>query len=75
MFSSIGAAAAQVVPHVHFHIIPRPALTPELRNKSFTMFGRGQRSEIDDDDAAELAGKLKAELTRELERVSGRAKL
>lgn len=70
-----GAAAAQVVPHVHFHIIPRPALTPELRNKSFTMFGRGQRSEIDDDEAAQLAGKLKAELARELERISYRARL
>jgi hypothetical protein len=43
-FGGIGAAAAQVVPHVHFHIIPRPGLTPELRNRSFTMFGRGQRS-------------------------------
>jgi len=64
-----------VVPHVHFHIIPRPALTPELRNKSFTMFGRGQRSEIDDDEASELAVKLKAELTKELGRISNRAKL
>ncbi|TVY18819.1 Hit family protein 1 [Lachnellula arida] len=60
-----GAAAAQVVPHVHFHIIPRPALTPELRNRSFTMFGRGQRSELDDDEAAEMAGKLRVALGRE----------
>ena len=61
----IGAAAAQVVPHVHFHIIPRPALTPELRNRSFTMFGRGQRSELDDDEAADMAGKLRVALGRE----------
>ncbi|TVY25777.1 putative HIT-like protein, partial [Lachnellula hyalina] len=60
-----GAAAAQVVPHVHFHIIPRPALTPELRNRSFTMFGRGQRSELDDDEAADMAGKLRVALGRE----------
>lgn len=73
--SYLGAAAAQVVPHVHFHIIPRPALTPELRNRSFTMFGRGQRSEIDDDEAAELTKNLKAELVRELERVANKAKL
>lgn len=65
----LGAAAAQVVPHVHYHIIPRPALTPELRNKSFTMFGRGQRSEIDDDEAAELAGKLRAEVSKEMSRL------
>jgi len=70
-----GAAAAQVVPHVHFHIIPRPALTPELRNKSFTMFGRGQRSELDDDEAAELASNLRAEVTRELERIANKGKL
>ncbi len=71
----VGAAAAQVVPHVHFHIIPRPALTPELRNKSFTMFGRGQRSEIDDDEAAELAKNLREELTRERTRIRSNAKL
>jgi diadenosine tetraphosphate (Ap4A) HIT family hydrolase len=54
---------------VHFHLIPRPALTPELRNKSFTMFGRGQRSELDDDEAAELSKNLREELTRELDRI------
>ncbi|KAL3420794.1 Hit family protein 1-like protein 1 [Phlyctema vagabunda] len=69
-----GVAAAQVVPHVHFHIIPRPALTPELRNRSFTMFGRGQRSEIDDDEAVELSKKLRLELAREVEQLK-KAKL
>jgi len=39
------------------------------------MFGRGQRSEIDDDEAIELAVKLKAGLTKELERTTDRAKL
>lgn len=74
----VGAAAAQIVPHVHFHIIPRPALTPELRNRSFTMFGRGQRSELDDEEAEALAGKLRAELAVELakeERLKQRGKL
>jgi diadenosine tetraphosphate (Ap4A) HIT family hydrolase len=70
-----GAAAAQVVPHVHFHIIPRPSLTPELRNKSFTMFGRGQRSERDDDEAAALARSLREELAGEMERIQNREKL
>jgi len=68
MERNTGAAAAQVVPHVHFHIIPRPALTPELRNRSFTMFGRGQRSELDEEEAEALAGKLRAELEIELAR-------
>jgi diadenosine tetraphosphate (Ap4A) HIT family hydrolase len=75
MMCAIGAAAAQVVPHVHFHIIPRPALTPELRNRSFTMFGRGQRSDLDEDEAAELAENLRAELARELERIASKEKL
>jgi len=70
-----GAAAAQVVPHVHFHIIPRPALTPELRNRSFTMFGRGQRSDLDDDEGAELAERLRGEVGREMDRLAGQNKL
>ncbi|POS87873.1 hypothetical protein EPUL_000359 [Erysiphe pulchra] len=60
-----GAAATQVVNHVHFHIIPRPELTPELRNKSFTMFGRGHRSQLDHREAAELAQRLKIEIAKE----------
>lgn len=60
---------------MHFHIIPRPALTPELRNRSFTMFGRGQRSDLDEDEAAELAKRLRAELGRELERIAVKEKL
>jgi diadenosine tetraphosphate (Ap4A) HIT family hydrolase len=70
-----GAAAAQVVPHVHFHIIPRPALTEELRNRSFTMFGRGQRSDLDEEEAATLATALREELGREVERIEKREKL
>jgi diadenosine tetraphosphate (Ap4A) HIT family hydrolase len=58
-----------VVPHVHFHIIPRPGLTPELRNRSFTMFGRGQRSELDEDEAVVLAAQLREELEREVKRI------
>src|SRR5438132_1668288 len=38
-----GAAAAQVVPHMHFHIIPRPELRDRGRERfTATMFGRGQ---------------------------------
>ena len=62
------------MPHVHFHVIPRPALTPELRNRSFTMFGRGQRSELDEEEAEVLAGKLRAELEVELAKEEGKRK-
>ncbi|SLM38179.1 Histidine triad, conserved site [Lasallia pustulata] len=64
-----GARAAQVVPHVHFHIIPRPGDVPEIKNRSWTVFGKGQREELDEADAGELVGKMRRELTRQVERV------
>ncbi|CEJ92742.1 Putative Histidine triad-like protein [[Torrubiella] hemipterigena] len=55
-----GAAAAQVVPHVHYHLIPRPEIRASGRfRESFTMFGRGQREELDDEEAAKLAAEIR----------------
>ncbi|KAF4978186.1 hypothetical protein FZEAL_5394 [Fusarium zealandicum] len=55
-----GAAAAQVVSHMHYHIIPRPEIRASGRfSESFTMFGRGRREELDDDEAAQLAEELR----------------
>ncbi|TQS34529.1 hypothetical protein Golomagni_05082 [Golovinomyces magnicellulatus] len=62
-----GAAATQLINHVHFHIIPRPALTPEMQNRSFTMFGKGYRSKLDNHEAAALAQKLILEIGKETE--------
>jgi diadenosine tetraphosphate (Ap4A) HIT family hydrolase len=70
-----GARAAQVVPHVHFHIIPRPGSLPELKNKSWTMFGRGQREDLDDDEGKRLAKEMRGVLSREVERVGKEARL
>jgi diadenosine tetraphosphate (Ap4A) HIT family hydrolase len=67
----IGIRAAQVVPHVHFHIIPRPAHVPQLKNKSWTMFGRGQREDLDDDEGEELAAEIRRELRKEVDRRLG----
>ncbi|KAF2255648.1 HIT-like protein [Trematosphaeria pertusa] len=70
-----GARAAQVVPHVHFHIIPRPETMPQIQNKSWTMFGRGQRDDLDDEDGARIAGEMRRVLRDEVERMKGATKL
>ncbi|THC98924.1 hypothetical protein EYZ11_001561 [Aspergillus tanneri] len=66
-----GISAAQQVPHVHFHVIPRPAANaePGAAKMSFVMFGRGQRDELDDEEGAKLAGLLRQELAREVQQV------
>jgi diadenosine tetraphosphate (Ap4A) HIT family hydrolase len=65
-----GARAAQVVPHVHFHIIPRPESMPEIKNKSWTMFGRGQRDELDDEEGARIAAEMRRVLKEEVAKMS-----
>ncbi|EGR52402.1 hypothetical protein MKX07_005847 [Trichoderma sp. CBMAI-0711] len=58
-----GAAAAQVVPHMHYHLIPRPEIRASGRyRESFTMFGRGQREELDEDEAEQLAEELRQQI-------------
>lgn len=62
-----GAAAAQVVPHMHYHVIPRPEIRAQGRwSEKFTMFGRGQRSDLDAEDGELLAGSVRAEVARVL---------
>ncbi|KAI1504496.1 HIT domain-containing protein [Biscogniauxia marginata] len=71
-----GAAAAQVVNHVHYHLIPRPEIRASGRfSESFTMFGRGQRHELDDDEAAHLAGELRRNIASVLEEEAYKGKL
>ncbi|ROW16623.1 hypothetical protein VPNG_01487 [Cytospora leucostoma] len=58
-----GAAAAQVVPHMHFHVIPRPEIRAQGRwSEKFTMFGRGQRSDLDAEDGEQLAERVRREV-------------
>ncbi|KAI0970024.1 HIT domain-containing protein [Xylaria arbuscula] len=71
-----GAAAAQVVNHVHYHLIPRPEIRASGKfRESFTMFGRGQREDLDDDEAVELAAQLRANIAAVLEEEARKAKL
>lgn len=67
-----GIRAAQVVPHVHFHIIPRPGDVPVIENRSWTIFGKGQREDLDEEDAVGLVGRMREWLGREVERVRER---
>ncbi|KAI2472678.1 HIT-like protein [Annulohypoxylon bovei var. microspora] len=71
-----GAAAAQVVNHVHYHLIPRPDIraSGKLR-ESFTMFGRGMREELDDDEAEALAAKLRLSIALVLEEEARKGRL
>ena len=64
-----GAAAAQVVPHVHYHIIPRNHNVPEVKARSWTMFGRGQRDELDDEEGVKLAAAIRKELESDLDKM------
>ncbi|KAK6335569.1 hypothetical protein TWF696_002340 [Orbilia brochopaga] len=62
-----GARASQVVKHVHYHIIPRPeSYTP---SKAWTMFGKGPRTDLDDDEAALIAARIRQEIAWEMERM------
>lgn len=77
-----GPGAAQVIPHVHFHIIPRPPLDykpavstvrasgngyapskiPTGLQASYIQFGRGQRHELDEDDATILVKQMREQI-------------
>lgn len=62
----------EVVPHVHFHIIPRVGDVPEVKARSWTVFGKGQREELDEDDAVVLVGRMRERVRKEVERVRWR---
>ncbi|CAF9942425.1 hypothetical protein IMSHALPRED_003675 [Imshaugia aleurites] len=67
-----GARAAQVVPHVHFHIIPRVGDVPEVKARSWTVFGKGQREDLDEDDAVVLVKRIRERLLVEVEGIRRR---
>ena len=80
-----GERAAQVVPHIHFHLIPRYQEGRRENEgkgkvdvgmlKSWRMFGRGAREDLDEEEAREMAGALRRALKEEVEGGVGKAKL
>ena len=50
---------------MHYHVIPRPEIRASGRmRESFTMFGRGTREELDDEEAEVLAGRIREEVAK-----------
>ncbi|KAI4945932.1 hypothetical protein J4E91_007373 [Alternaria rosae] len=41
----------------------------EIKNKSWTMFGRGQRDDLDDEEGAKMAGEMRRVLREEVEKM------
>ncbi len=71
-----GAAAAQVVPHAHFHIIPRPEIRAQGRwSERFTMFGRGSRTDLDEEEAGDLTALIRDAIAQVLQEEEGSAKI
>ncbi len=60
------------MPHVHFHIIPRNGDVPEVKARSWTVFGKGQREDLDEGEAEVLVKRMRVLLEREVERVRRR---
>lgn len=54
---------------MHFHIIPRPGDVPVIENRSWTIFGKGQREDLNEEDAVGMVGRMRERLGREVERV------
>lgn len=78
----VGASAGQIVPHAHFHVIPR---FREFNSASMfgmglvrgcgLISGKGQREELDDDEGAEIARQMKEVVELEKQREKEKAKL
>lgn len=67
-----GAGAGQVVGHVHFHVIPRVSggstgAMGERFAKSFAMFGKGRREELDEEEGREMAARLRSAVAEVLQ--------
>ena len=57
---------------MHFHIIPRVGDVPEVKARSWTVFGKGQREDLDEEDAVVLVKRMRERLGREVERIRKR---
>lgn len=57
---------------MHFHIIPRNGDTPSVKARSWTIFGKGQREDLDEEDAEGLVLQMRRRLGEEIERLRRR---
>jgi hypothetical protein len=42
---------------------------PEIKSRSWTMFGRGQRDDLDDEEGSRIAGEMRRVLREEVGRL------
>ncbi|KAI5808891.1 HIT-like domain-containing protein [Peziza echinospora] len=83
-----GKSAAQVVPHVHYHVIPRAPLTTITTSTTSTttlstsisrsslLLGRGPRQDLDDDEATlVLCGQIRRGILRAVRKEFGLGEL
>lgn len=67
-----GRAAAQVVPHVHFHIIPRPIgsnIPTTKQQATFLMSSRRMREDLDDEETAAAVKLIRTAINEEVIRI------
>lgn len=73
----LGIHAAQVVPHVHYHIIPRPSneereqpIRKEGARWLISKYGDGIRTDLDDEEGATVAGEIRDNVFSELQEMN-----
>ncbi|RPA99286.1 HIT-like protein [Choiromyces venosus 120613-1] len=64
-----GVSAGQVVGHVHWHLVPRAGREEKERMEGAER--RGVRGDLSDEEGERIAGLIREELGREVERLEG----
>ncbi|KAE8873919.1 hypothetical protein PTNB73_00551 [Pyrenophora teres f. teres] len=73
----LARTVAKVTGVTDYNIVQNNETMPEIKNKSWTMFGRGQRDDLDDEEGSKMAGEMRKVLKEEVVRmnVGGGSKL
>jgi diadenosine tetraphosphate (Ap4A) HIT family hydrolase len=67
-----GVSAGQIVPHAHFHVVPRfreassSSMFGKYERRSGLIAGKGVRQELDDEEGIELSQRMRDVIDREI---------